>query len=196
MPSFAAPVDPEARIDALLARFVTPHGPGAAVGVVRNGAFVHRKAYGLADLEWEIALGPDCVFRIASLTKQFTAMAVMILEESGRLSVEDRIERWLPEWPARGRVVTLAHLLNHTSGIWRHDSDLPERTRRPNHAAAEILQTIAERGSSSNPASTTATTTPATCCSARSSSGLADAATPTSSASRSSGRSEWRAPGR
>ncbi|HWF78422.1 MAG TPA: serine hydrolase domain-containing protein [Caulobacteraceae bacterium] len=137
----------EQDIDALLAEHVAPDGPGAAIAVIRDGAFVCRKAYGLADLEWGTPLSPDCVFRIASLTKQFTATAVMILEERGALSVDDPVERWLPDWPVRGREVTLRHLLNHTSGIWRHDSgELPDRTRRPNLEPAEILKMIAERG--------------------------------------------------
>jgi CubicO group peptidase (beta-lactamase class C family) len=137
----------EAEIDALLAEHVSPEGPGAAIGVIRDGAFVHRKAYGLADLEWGTALRPECVFRIASLTKQFTAMAVMMLEERGALSIDDPLERWLPDWPPRGRRVTLRHLLNHTSGIWRHDSgDLPERTLRANLSNDEIRRMIGERG--------------------------------------------------
>jgi CubicO group peptidase (beta-lactamase class C family) len=135
----------EAEINALLARCVSPDGPGAAIGVVRDGAFVHRKAYGLADLEWGTPLSPDCVFRIASLTKQFTATAIMMLAERGALSVDDPLERWLPDWPARGRRVTLRCLLNHTSGIWRHDSDLPERTLRANLSNDEIRRMIGER---------------------------------------------------
>jgi CubicO group peptidase (beta-lactamase class C family) len=135
----------ERDIDRLLSEHVSPEGPGAAIGVLQGGVFVHRKAYGLADLEWRTSLQPDCVFRIASLTKQFTATAVMMLEARAALSIDDPLERWLPDWSPRGRRVTLRHLLNHTSGIWRHDSDLPERTRRPNLAPAEILRMIGER---------------------------------------------------
>jgi CubicO group peptidase (beta-lactamase class C family) len=135
----------ESQVDALLAEHVSPDGPGAAVGVIRDGRFIHREAYGLADLEWGTPLLPDCVFRIASLTKQFTAVAVMMLEERGALSIEDPIERYLPDWPPRGRRVTLRHLLNHTSGIWRHDSDLPERTRRPNPPLADVIGMIMQR---------------------------------------------------
>src|SRR5580698_4534938 len=111
----------EAQIDQLLAEHVQPGGPGAAIGVVRDGAFIHRKAYGLADLEWGTPLRPDCVFRIASLTKQFTAVAIMMLDERGALSIDVPIERYLADWQPRGRCVTARHLLNHTSGIWVHD---------------------------------------------------------------------------
>jgi D-alanyl-D-alanine carboxypeptidase len=133
------------RIDALMGEHVTPGGPGAAIGVLRDGAFVHRKAYGLADLEWGTPLSPDCVFRICSLTKQFTAVAVMMLEECGALCLDDPIERWLPDWPPRGRRVTLRQLANHTSGVWRHDSDQVERTLRRNPPVSEVLAMIMAR---------------------------------------------------
>jgi CubicO group peptidase (beta-lactamase class C family) len=135
----------EARIDQVLAALVQPDGPGAAIGVIQDGGFIHRKAYGLADLEWATPLRPDSVFRICSLTKQFTAVAVMMLEERGALSVEDPLERHLPDWAARGRRVTLRHLLDHTSGVWRHDSDLVERTLRPNPPVADVLEMIKTR---------------------------------------------------
>lgn len=135
----------EARIDAMLAEHVEPDRPGAAIGVLQDGAFIHRKAYGLADLEWQTPLRPDCVFRIASLTKQFTAAAVMLLEARGRLSIDDPIERWLPDWRPRGRAVTLRRLLDHTSGVWRHDSELIERTLRSNPPVADVLRMIGER---------------------------------------------------
>jgi CubicO group peptidase (beta-lactamase class C family) len=123
-------MDLEARIDQMLAELVQPNTPGAAVGVIQDGRFIHRKSYGLADLEWGTPLRPDSVFRICSLTKQFTAVAVMMLEERGALSVDDPLERHLPDWPARGRRVTLRHLLDHTSGVWRHDTQMVERCAR------------------------------------------------------------------
>jgi D-alanyl-D-alanine carboxypeptidase len=135
----------EQRIDQLLAQHVQPDAPGAAIAVLRDGEFIHRTAYGLADLEWQTPLRADCVFRLASLTKQFTAVAVMMLEERGALSIEDPVERWLPDWRPRGRRVTLRRLLDHTSGVWRHDSDQIERTLRPNPPVAEVLRMIGER---------------------------------------------------
>lgn len=132
----------EARIDAILAQEIEPGGPGAAVAVLRDGAFIHRKAYGLADLEWETPLSPDAVFRIASVTKQFTAVAVMMLAERGLLDIDAPIETYLLDWPARGRTITVRHLLNHTSGIWRHDSDEGDRTRRPDPPIEVVIQRI------------------------------------------------------
>ncbi len=134
----------ETDIDALMAGVVEPGGPGAVVGVLRDGQFIHRKAYGLADLEWGIPLEPDCVFRIASLTKQFTAVATMMLAERGALTLDDLIERHLPWWAPRGRRITIRHLLNHTSGVWRHDWDRALRMTRPEIRTAEILPLIAE----------------------------------------------------
>lgn len=135
----------ERTVDQLLARFVQPSGPGAVVGILRDGEFIHRKAYGLADLEWGAPLEPDCVFRICSLTKQFTAVATMRLVESGAVDLDAAIECYLPHWPARGRRVTVRHLLNHTSGIWRHDSDQGDRTMRRNLPVEEVLAMIAAR---------------------------------------------------
>ena len=137
-------MDLATQIDQLLARHVTPGGPGAAIGVIQGGEFIHRKAYGLADLEWGTPLDPDCVFRIASLTKPFTATAIMMLAERGALSIDDPIETHLPWWPARGRRTTIRHLLTHTSGVWRHDWDRELRMTRPDIRTAEILPLIGE----------------------------------------------------
>jgi CubicO group peptidase (beta-lactamase class C family) len=131
-----------ADFDAVLSAVVDPDGPGAVVAVLEDGAFVHRRAYGLADLEWGTPLSPDCSFRIASLTKQFTAAAVMRLEEQRRLGVDDRLEVHLPDWEPRGRAVTIRHLLNHTSGIRDHDEGQGPRTTRPDLARAEVLKQV------------------------------------------------------
>ena len=113
--------------------------------MIRDGEFIHRKAYGLANIEWDASLTPDSVFRIASLTKQFTAVAIMMLAERGLLTIDAPIERYLTDWPARGRVITVRHLLNHTSGVWRHDSDQIERTLRANPPVEEVLRIIHDR---------------------------------------------------
>ncbi|HZC15603.1 MAG TPA: serine hydrolase domain-containing protein, partial [Caulobacteraceae bacterium] len=132
----------EDRIDAVLKAELEPGGPGAAVAVIQDGEFVHRKAYGLANLEWNLPLEPDAVFRIASLTKQFTAVAIMMLAERGKLSIDAPIETYLPDWPARGRTITVRRLLNHTSGVWSHDSTQIDRTKRPNPPVEEVIELI------------------------------------------------------
>src|SRR6185437_1337265 len=133
----------ETRIDALLATEVEAGGPGAAIGVLRDGVFLHRRAYGMADIEHGVPLAPDAVFRIASLTKQFTAVAVMMLAERGRVDIDAPLESCLPDWPGRPGV-TPRRLLNHTSGVWRHDATEPPRVWRADIPLAEILQRIRE----------------------------------------------------
>ena len=95
----------------------SPGEPGAVVIVTRGENTLLRTAIGVADLELDVALSPDMIFRTGSITKQFTAAAIMKLEDQGRLSVDDVITKHLPDYPTQGRTVTIRHLLNHTSGI-------------------------------------------------------------------------------
>lgn len=91
--------------------------PGAALVIARHGRVIHRAAYGLADMQRGIPLHIDSVFRIGSLTKQFTAAAIMLLQERGQLCLEDTLHTHLPDYPAQGQDIRLTHLLNHTSGL-------------------------------------------------------------------------------
>jgi CubicO group peptidase (beta-lactamase class C family) len=104
-------------LDTLLTRLYPADAPGAAVIALREGRTVLRKAYGMADLELGVPLQPDMVFRIGSMTKQFTAVAILMLAEEGKLAVSDPITKFLPDYPTGGRTITLEHLLTHTSGI-------------------------------------------------------------------------------
>lgn len=115
--SAAKPTPTAEAIDALLAGAIPADGPGAAVIAVKDGKTVFRKAYGMADLELGVRLSPDSVFRLGSITKQFTAVAVLMLAEEGKLSLSDPITKFLPDYPTQGHVITVEHLLNHTSGI-------------------------------------------------------------------------------
>ncbi len=121
----AAAETPAARIDQLLSGKFAPDQPGAAVLVTRKGQTVLRKGYGMADLEMNIPIEPDMVFRLGSVTKQFTAVAILMLEEQGRLSVKDPLTKFLPDYPVQGRTITIEHLLTHTSGIHSYTS-MPE----------------------------------------------------------------------
>ena len=103
--------------DAVMARVYGPEEPGAVLLVMKDGEALLRKAYGMADLELGVALEPDMIFRIGSMTKQFTAVAVLMLMEQGRLGLSDPITRFLPDYPTQGRTITVEHLLTHTSGI-------------------------------------------------------------------------------
>ena len=92
-------------------------GPGCAVGVSRDGTIVFQNGYGLANLELEVPITPSSVFHVASVSKQFTAAAVMLLARDGKLSLDDDVRRHLPELPDHGHRITLRHLLTHTSGL-------------------------------------------------------------------------------
>lgn len=106
-----------AEIDEIVNAQIGKDEPGVAVAVVEEGELVRCKGYGLANLEWSIPVQPDTVFRLASLTKQFTAAAIMLLAQQGKLRIGDPITTYLPDYPMHGREITIAHLLTHTSGI-------------------------------------------------------------------------------
>lgn len=132
-------------IDAVLGAEIAPGEPGDAVAVLRDGELLHCRGYGLANVEWGNPITPDTVFHIASLTKQFTATAIMMLNERGSVSLDAPLETFLAEFPTQGRRVTVRHLLNHTSGI-RSYSSLPNHNRetaRLHSSLADILARIA-----------------------------------------------------
>jgi CubicO group peptidase (beta-lactamase class C family) len=104
-------------IDQIVCQEIDLQGPGVAIAVVKDGKPVHIKGYGVANLEWDCPIRPDTVFRLASITKQFTATAIMLLERLGKLHLDDSITIYLPDYPTHGRTITITHLLNHTSGI-------------------------------------------------------------------------------
>ncbi|HUD47928.1 MAG TPA: serine hydrolase domain-containing protein [Candidatus Baltobacteraceae bacterium] len=91
--------------------------PGLSLEIIRNGKPTKIAAYGLANLEWRTPVTPETVFEIGSITKQFTAAAILLLAQEGKLSVDDRISRYLKGVPESWRNITLRHLLTHTSGI-------------------------------------------------------------------------------
>ena len=93
------------------------HIPGASLAVVRQGRIVKLKAYGLASLELKVPVSNDSVFEIGSISKQFTAVAVMMLVEEGRIGLDDRLSKYLAGVPEAWGTVTIRHLLTHTSGI-------------------------------------------------------------------------------
>jgi CubicO group peptidase (beta-lactamase class C family) len=104
-------------IDALMRETYKPGEPGAAVIIRRGGRTLFRRGYGMADLELGVKVEPDMIFRLGSITKQFTAVAVLMLAEQGKLSLQDEIGKYLPAFPTGDKKVTIEHLLTHTSGI-------------------------------------------------------------------------------
>ena len=115
----------EAQMEELFAEVNRSDGPGAAVAVIRDGKIVYKNAFGMADLERRVALTSRSVFEIGSVSKQFTAMAILLLENDGKLSLEDDIRTHLPEMPVYEAPITIAHLLHHTSGIRDVETLLP-----------------------------------------------------------------------
>ncbi len=112
-------------IDELLTNRYKPSEPGAAVIVTQNGEVCFRKGYGLANLELNVPVEPGMIFRLGSITKQFTAVAILMLAERGALGLEDDITKYLPDYPTLGKTITIQDLLRHTSGI-RSYTDMPE----------------------------------------------------------------------
>lgn len=123
----------KADFDGVMAPLFKADGPGAAVAVRQHGELTHVAGYGLANVEWGIPIDADTVFRIGSVTKQFTAAAVMRLAEAGKLAIDDPIERHLPDYPVGARRITVRQLLNHTSGIKSY-------TSLPNFASELMLK--------------------------------------------------------
>jgi len=106
-----------ARVDSLMATQVAANGPGAAVLVIQDGKILHEKGYGLANITTKTPITSTTTFDLASCSKQFTAMAIMMLAERGKLSYDDPLTKFFPEFPAYASKITVRHLLNHTSGL-------------------------------------------------------------------------------
>jgi CubicO group peptidase (beta-lactamase class C family) len=107
----------ERRVDALLAPWAGQHGPGVTIGVVLEGRLAVHCHAGLASVEHGVPIGPATRFRIASVSKQFTCAAILMLAAEGKLSLEDEARRYLPELPEYPQRVTVSHLMHNTSGI-------------------------------------------------------------------------------
>ena len=108
---------PRRSIDRVFSRWSAADGPGCAVGVSRDGQTVFERGYGMANLETMTPIRPASIFHVASIAKQFTATAILLLERDGKLSLDDDIRRYLPEIPDYGHTITIRHLLTHTSGL-------------------------------------------------------------------------------
>ncbi|WP_347924738.1 serine hydrolase [Pontimicrobium sp. SW4] len=112
----------ESQIDDILNASYKANEPGATALVYKDGKVIYRKGFGSANLELGVAMQPEHVFEIGSITKQFTAIAILMLEEQGKLKVEDDITKYIPDYPTNGKTITIHNLLNHTSGIKSYTS--------------------------------------------------------------------------
>jgi CubicO group peptidase (beta-lactamase class C family) len=132
--------DSSMHVDEVFASWPRGIAPGVVVAITKGGRVLHLKGYGLANLETKSEIGPNTSFRLASLTKQFTSAAVMLLSERGKLSYDDYASHFLPEFSTHARHVTIRHLLHHTSGLPDYeelflatgilDTDYPRSSKR------------------------------------------------------------------
>ena len=142
----AAQTSLEGRVDSVFRQYASNESPGCVVGAAQHGRVLLERAYGMADLERGVPLSPASILEAGSVSKQFTAAAVLLLARDGKLSLDDPVRRWVPEVPDFGKPLTIRHLLHHTSGLrdWGSIAGVagwPRNTRAIDHAA--VLQIIA-----------------------------------------------------
>ena len=106
-----------AAIDAIFAQWNQQDVPGGALAVIANGELIFSKGYGSADLEHNIKITPSSVFYIGSVSKQFVAFSILLLEERGKLRLDDPVQKYLPDFPEYQSPLTIRHLIHHTSGL-------------------------------------------------------------------------------
>jgi N-acyl-D-amino-acid deacylase len=116
----------ESKVDELFREFDRPYVPGTSVAVIRDGKIVLAKGYGLANVKEKTPVTPHTNFRIASVSKQFTAMCIMMLRQRGLLDYDDPITRFFPDFPEIGKQITVHHLLGHTSGLVAYEDIIPD----------------------------------------------------------------------
>jgi CubicO group peptidase (beta-lactamase class C family) len=105
------------KLDSALIKQFKPNEPGCAVLVSKKGQILYKKAFGMANLELNVPMSSDMVFAIASITKQFTGIAIMQLVEKNKINLQDSISKYIPDYPTHGYYISIEHLLTHTSGI-------------------------------------------------------------------------------
>ncbi len=127
-------------VDALMRNY-TGNVPGASVLVLCDGQPVVWASYGLAELESGTPTTPETNYRLASMTKQFTAAAILLLAEDGRLNVAERVQDWLPSLPKAAEAITIHHLLTHTSGLVDYEDVIPESCTAQLHDA-DVLRLL------------------------------------------------------
>jgi len=112
----------EEKIDQLMSNQYKADESGATILIAKEGEVIYRKAFGKSNLELNTDMIPENVFEIGSITKQFTAVSILMLLEEGKLSLEDEITKFIPDYPTQGTKITIHHLLTHTSGIKSYTS--------------------------------------------------------------------------
>lgn len=127
----------DAKVDQVFAQFDKPDSPGCALAVIKEGQIIYKRGYGMSNLEYGIPISPSSIFHIASISKEFTAMSIVLLANQGKLSLDDDVRKYVPEVPDFGERITIRHLIHHTSGLrdqwsllelagWREDDVITE----------------------------------------------------------------------
>jgi CubicO group peptidase (beta-lactamase class C family) len=141
MPAWAlAAEDPVSRglheqVDKVFAKWDSTVSPGCALAVIKAGQIIYKRGYGMADLDHDVPINPETVFHVASVSKQFTAAAILLLAQEGKLTLDDDVRKYITELPDFGERITIRHLIYHTSGLrdqwallglagWRYSLDL------------------------------------------------------------------------
>ena len=106
-----------AKVDSIFSEWNALDKPGASLGIIKDGELIYAKGYGAANLEYNIPNTSESVFRIASTSKQFTAACIVLLDQQKKLSLDDKLSKFFPEFPSYANQITIKHLLNHTSGV-------------------------------------------------------------------------------
>lgn len=123
------------QVDKIFAKWDTSVSPGCALSVIKDGQIIYKRGYGMADLDHDIPITPETVFHVASISKQFTAAAIILLAQEGKISLDDDVRKYITELPDFGVRITIRHLIHHTSGLrdqwsllglagWRYSLDL------------------------------------------------------------------------
>lgn len=105
------------KVEAFFKHLNTPNSPGCVFAIIHKGNMVYQKSYGMADLEHDVPITPQSVFFLGSISKQFTAMCILLLVEQNLITLDDDIRKYFPHFPDYGSTITIRHLIHHTSGI-------------------------------------------------------------------------------
>jgi CubicO group peptidase (beta-lactamase class C family) len=104
-------------VDMIFNQNIAKNSPGAAVAIIKDGSIIYKNGYGMANLEYNVLITPQTIFHVASVSKQFTAFAIALLADQGKLSLDDDIREYLPTIPDFGKKITILHMIHHTSGL-------------------------------------------------------------------------------
>lgn len=135
-------INVQIQVDRLMSRYDGP-GPGASLLIVRDGQPIVRRSYGFANLDARTAAAPDTNYRLASVSKQFTAAAILLLAEDGKLKLDDTLRKWFPSLPDVAKGMTIRQVLSHLSGMIDYEDVIPPDLSRQLHDAdvLKILET-------------------------------------------------------